>query len=584
MSDTIDLQTRVEHSRSLEDAERFKALDTLTELGLLIPLSAIETYHGRAGDGKTWWNVDPTFQNGSNDSGNSNVNKRPTLYTSDKPAAQEFAAARKTQLSRRSGSDNVTAEVHEIVSSDSDARILDLTFDATKLSEEDTARYHDALKALTIAPSEGSPLDFEYRGKNKQLAQALATQAMLDGFRHIISKKDIEKVSMEDGINKEVLAQIAGSMNARQYSMSNPVFLAYKLKGNNHDQITDTIPDAAGRQHEVPLNLEWIQRYFRSAHIVGIKQAVTSDTISKSITAVSLFDLEKVNTSAFYDVRNRAISRQLGKLLGFEIASAEEKQHPLVHALINDPHIKPEKIMALARDVPGFEHVFDEDAGNWEGYTLGEHTETALRNFDENFADKLPVELLAPMRLALVTHDIGKAAARKSGQARRQKEYNQAFATKFMYTLAVPDQTRKLITSLIGDGIDLAYKAYIRNQPEDELETYARQQLQDVWGEPDPDNDAITGYKVLSRIMLICDGGAYTSMAVTRSADGSYYRNAPSFNRSFLRPHDPGYRRHKLAKPDDTDRAPNTHRRTDSRLPSRVRVSLGPHKGAKATI
>ncbi len=300
--------------------------------------------------------------------------------------------------------------------------------------------------------------------------------------------------------------------------------------------------------------------------------------------SVSLFDLEKVNTSEFYDVRNRSISRQLGKLLGFEIASDGARQHPLVHALAEDPHIKPEKIMSLARAVSGFEDVFDEDAGNWEGYTLGEHTETALRNFDENFADKLPVELLAPMRLALLTHDIGKAVARKSGHGRMEKEYNQAYALNFMRTLAVPDQTQKLIISLIGDGIDLAFKTYIRNQPEGELDSYARQQLQEIWREPNPDPEAITGYKVISRIMLICDGGAYTSMAVTRGADGSYYRNAPSFNASFARPHDPGYRRHKLATKPDEERAPKSHRRTDTRPPSRVRVSPGRHKGIRATI
>jgi len=35
---TEQLQTRTEHSRSIEDAEKFRALDTLKEVGLLVPV------------------------------------------------------------------------------------------------------------------------------------------------------------------------------------------------------------------------------------------------------------------------------------------------------------------------------------------------------------------------------------------------------------------------------------------------------------------------------------------------------------------------------------------------------------------
>jgi hypothetical protein len=90
------LQTRTEHSRSIEDAEKYRALDTLKEVGLLIPLSKLETFHGRvaSADEEAEWSVDPSFANGSNDSGNNNVNSRPTLYSGDKATAQDFADER----------------------------------------------------------------------------------------------------------------------------------------------------------------------------------------------------------------------------------------------------------------------------------------------------------------------------------------------------------------------------------------------------------------------------------------------------------------------------------------------------------
>ena len=90
-----ELQTRAEHSRSLEDEPHFQAIETLTELGLLIPVAELETYHGRVGvAGDPEWKVDPSFQNGGSDGANTNVNKVPTLYTGEEQLAQDFANAR----------------------------------------------------------------------------------------------------------------------------------------------------------------------------------------------------------------------------------------------------------------------------------------------------------------------------------------------------------------------------------------------------------------------------------------------------------------------------------------------------------
>jgi hypothetical protein len=99
---TEQLRTRTEHSRSIADAEKFRALDTLKEAGLLIPVSDLETYHGRVGtaDEVSEWVVDPSFANGSNDSGNNNINHRPTLYTGEQDVAKDFAIERGREMIR----------------------------------------------------------------------------------------------------------------------------------------------------------------------------------------------------------------------------------------------------------------------------------------------------------------------------------------------------------------------------------------------------------------------------------------------------------------------------------------------------
>lgn len=97
-----ELQVRAEHSRSIEDAEQFKALDDLKDLGLFIPVEQVDSFHGRVGqaDAVTTWQVDPTFANGSNDSGNYNVNSRPSLYTGELQVAEDFIKQRTVELVR----------------------------------------------------------------------------------------------------------------------------------------------------------------------------------------------------------------------------------------------------------------------------------------------------------------------------------------------------------------------------------------------------------------------------------------------------------------------------------------------------
>lgn len=86
------LQTRGDHSYSLQDAEKFRAIETLKKARLLIPFTELSTYHGRVAhvSESEPWSIDPTYANGGNDSGNNNLNARSTLYTGTQAHATEM--------------------------------------------------------------------------------------------------------------------------------------------------------------------------------------------------------------------------------------------------------------------------------------------------------------------------------------------------------------------------------------------------------------------------------------------------------------------------------------------------------------
>jgi hypothetical protein len=539
-----EFQLRTEHSRSLEDAERLKALQTLTELGQLIPLGELDVHHGRVGDDNEAWLVDPTLKDG----GNNNVNQRTTLYTGDHSTAAAFAGARHRELAAHDNQTTKQAELYKIASDDIEARVLNLSFNYASLTSEEQQRYRDAMRGLRISLSDGSPLDFKYRGHNQHMRDVLVQEAAAQGRETVIGETDVQNVlARSRGVDEASLRRLAGSYNALQLTASSLGFLGGRLISHAQDLITSEVtnPHDPNETWKIPVNLEWTAQFFRQAHIVGVKHRVNSATLGRTIDVVSIFDLEKVNDPDYYEWYRYSVGNMLADFVDLRMVPERQTDRPgIVRELVENPYAKPERLVELAAEVPGFQRLFELDTGVWEGFTLGQHTETALRNFDENYADKLPVSLLAPMRLAILVHDLGKPVARQ--RAGDQKQYNAAYASSFMQALNIPAPTQKLVLSLIGQGNVEAYKALIqkKNFDDPDWDKFAAREAQDIFGPAaDIDYYTVKGYKLLSKIMLICDGGAYTSMAVTRHPDGTYYRNAASFNASFRQPHDLASRR-----------------------------------------
>ena len=573
--DPTDMQTRLEHSRSIEDAEHFRALDTLKRVGLLVPVSDVETYHGRLGSNteESAWQVDPSFSNGSNDSGNSNVNKRPTLYTGDRDTAQDFANRRGVE-SKRS---NFRVEVHDIASADPDATVLDFGFDSAKLGDEDRASYEKALKALLIPMTEGSPVGFEHKDKAQPFAEAIIRLG-----KSFLTTEDVATIVAESGIDGATADQLAGAYNARQIAAINPSYLVSELLENRHNIVTVTL-GVGGEKQEMPLNLEYVERYLRLAHIVGVKQSISSATLGRDITSVSFIDLERTKTTETHEAERRTTWQKLGGTATAlrELLPVEVMPRDQLHELLQDAHAKPEKLVAAARSIEGYDDIFDADAGNWEGFTLSEHTETVLRNFDENFADKIPVEFLAPMRLAILSHDVGKPVAAANGEKHLQKKYNALQADDFLTKAGVDERLKGILLAVIGEGADLAYKIDIRGAGEAaevELESLARNTLSKFGTGADADVDGqIAGFVEMCKMLQISDGAAYTSMAVTnRSGGRGKHRNAPSFNSSFAQPVSLGKRSIRV-RTDGDAHAPHDLTPKAAERQSRVKMS---HRGA----
>jgi len=569
----VQLQTRTEHSRSVEDAERYKALETLKEVGLLIPAAELETYHGRlAHKDEGEWSVDPTFSNAGNDTGNGNVHDRVGLYAADRETAKEIAEERlrTKKIASEDADEHFKVEVHNIISNDADATIIDFEFDETQLDEATQKKYHDALNTLRLPMSEGSPASFDNRDTIRPvLDKIIAAQAQ---GKKYVTAEEIPDLAAEAGVNEDIALQLAASVNAGWLAGVKPATLVERLLGTSAGIATERITDGS-EPKDLPINLEYVQRYLQKNHIVGAKTTVTSATVNRTLKSVKLFDLEKTHTEAQLEATRHDTWKRLGGMA--TALSKSEQSQPAEHLLLQvlgDVHAKPERIIAAAMEVPGFKEIFEKSTGNWEGFSLAEHTETVLRNFDINYADTLPVSFLKPMRLAIVAHDLGKPQANWEGVG--QKAHNLKYAEAFFTKLDIDDRTKNLYLAMIGDGEELATDINLNKDPETaqaKLHDLAIKTLRAFNADGTVTDGQVEGFSEMCKMLQICDGGAYTSMATTRSRKGMY-RNAPTFNGSFAPPTDLSGQALRLRK-HDQDSAPIDQ--TPRRAPrvSRVRRS-----------
>lgn len=539
--DAYKIVTRQEHSRSLEDAEKYQAIEQLKSVGLLVPMASFQEeskgtkfYHGRAReDGeKGTWQVNQWFDNSDDNTGNANVNKVPSLAVGSFDVAKQFADAR----SRGWGNRNLKkSEVHEIISNNPDAVILDQKFSFNNLSPENQTKTRDSLKQLTISELDKTLLSFEER---EVLERIKPSDFNVSGHT-FLTDADVGRLAGQFHVSVEGVRKIAGALNASQMLVSEPRYIADPfLKGHNKIKAPNG---------PAPLNIDYVAGWMRNANIVGMQYFINSATLGRTVEAVFLFDLQNVNTrAAVMDRRGKVFQKYRGitDKIGDLLPAGEQQEAPILSLLANQLHVKPEQLVEGASQVADFRQNYEADAGNWERFRLGEHTETVLRVFDENYADHLPVELLPIMRLALLTHDLGKPQAVADGRKKEQLTYNLKEAVRFCVEAGASKQLTFLVHAMISaepytfgffkERIKGDYQSSSYQQAKQAFLDYSAERLGWLSDGAKPTENEITGFANMCLLLQACDSAAYTNMAVTRSAKtGGRYRNAPSFNASF---------------------------------------------------
>lgn len=207
----------------------------------------------------------------------------------------------------------------------------------------------------------------------------------------------------------------------------------------------------------------------------------------------------------------------------------------------------PKDVMeyALSHTRDELKNDFASQIGLWEGFTLGEHTESVMTFFEENFVDTLACSksTRAIMNLIIFCHDIGKAEEKRkelSGHIVSPIEKFELYnikTLKFFEDLKLESQKNAqlaLFITNITQKLELATTSYYvrgNDYALEILDDFAKNLLKE--NDFDCSTPNIDALSTIARVLQTCDSGAYTTYGKTRNTITNLYR--PNLNKEWTK-------------------------------------------------
>lgn len=533
------------------------AIKTLIELGVLIKYDdSLKLYHGRAGVKGDNWQVDPTYNNGGNATGNYNVNKVSALNVGDLHVAQSFATARGREARYRKSAGDVEEQVHRIVAN-GEAYIINS-------GKIDPSAQEKCMQAMNVLLRGGVSKYSAVAWEDRKYAWVV--YKALSGYckGQVVSKEDLDycveeftkpgnldyfsdSVLSDDerrkGVTKKehikkLAYQIAGAINAKILLSCQPTRTVAKYVHGGEQKIDEfnemwKVETEKG-DVDLPVSSAFISSCLSNLGIVGLKSEVISATLSEKIDTVFLFDMDRINTEKVVGDKQRCMLQEFDELKEVCAKFYDDKSYNAEWAKVLKGG-SPKEILAHAKTKPEFEQLYNMSSGNWEGFTVGQHTESVLIWFDENYRDALPKEVEPFMKALILAHDVGKGYAHAHGVD--QKQGNAIKSKDLFKDMGMSESLTTLASYIIGAGQSRTTDYYIykdknaRKQMKKDVEEVYRR----AFGHA-PTEAEVEGVWKLCSILQNCDSASYSRRGTTRDDELGYFKNANDrFTKPFVR-------------------------------------------------
>lgn len=403
--------------------------------------------------------------------------------------------------------------------------LLNVNYDFESLNSVEKENLINLLSDLSnFSVSQLAPVCFEDRTKYPIVYEGLEN-AYINSEYDYITSQNCEELANDIRFDSKLVEHIAGAINAKLLIINNPIFIIKNYIFNNNNVLT--LENENEDSYNIPINRECIASWLYNNNIIGVRQGEDG---------LYIFDSSKVGTKTNVENKHHLIVDEYGeisKILEGFTSNEKLKQFLMVST--------PEEVLEFAMQFPKYKNMLESDAGNWERYTVGEHTEAVLRNFEDAYADEVSENLYPFMKFLILTHDLGKAKGKSFGGG-GQKYQNAIACEEICSDLGIEDKISKLIQFIIGDSQNYTTQYYVmRNtKAHDLLLESCKEQLKEILGF-EPTDSMVNGLSSICKILQTCDSGAYTAYGVVRNSEtGVYHRGGNyAWTKGFKEPTDP---------------------------------------------
>jgi len=514
------------------DLKKKQAIDYLTHLGYFISFDNLKLFHGRAREkgGFSTWSVDLGFHDNQSLFEGEKVG---TLNLAEYNIAEQYG----DYYAQQTGG---IPEVHRVVAYQPNCLFFNKSFNFDGLTQTEKDNIKKALNELANEEvSELYPIKFEYRKKYIKTLNTIE-EYLKNQKKRFISFDDIDNLCGETNkLQEELVLQIAGTINARELMKSN-MFTCFKAFLTNSSKIKDK------NNKKYPIEWNAVANWLSKYKVIGVKERVKSAPLNRVIETYNVFDEDKVNTL-------RIVNRAKGQGEGLYSELLAELQNYTDNFVVsfNFKNWNPEEIMAYIKTNPKLKKLYNLSAGLWEGFTIGEHTETTLRVFEDSFSNEVSDQIKPIMILALLSHDLGKGVYVKDGG--NCEELTSKYCKELCSMLGVSDQATQIVEYLVCESQKYTTEYFIRKNPQamENFKLRTGEKLQEIFN----NRVSIRMIKAVCSMGVMlqtCDSGAYTRYGITRDQDDNfkYFNGDDRFTMSMEKPTDMRGKKQRLVSPE----------------------------------
>ncbi len=185
----------------------------------------------------------------------------------------------------------------------------------------------------------------------------------------------------------------------------------------------------------------------------GISSTEIDALIFQGDLAVNRSEQERI----FFDIAQNGFYIPVIDVEGRILFTPEDYEHyklkvAEVHEVLDSVDFTPHDLIEIYKQSPYMKRLYDASAGVHEGYSLQQHTEMMMDQFEKYFSSAWSSPLISKnnFRITLSLHDLGKPlAVQRTGRTTEQHEYTIKFIPHILDTLGFGEKEAEIATAVI---------------------------------------------------------------------------------------------------------------------------------------